>query len=226
MDITAYDTRFPDEPRAGSPLLVLLHGRGSHEGDLVGLGPSLARGAVIVAPRAPFPGEPWGYGPGWAWYRIEPGFRVAPDTMETSLAALDAFLGHIRLELPVRVGPVILGGFSQGGTVSQAYALSRPGSVSLVLNFSGFLAEDPRTPLTPEAVSGTEFFWGHGKLDPAVPFDLARIGRARLREVGARLEARDYQIGHWIDPVELEDAARWLERGLSELEDDRSVQSG
>ena len=215
MEITEYDSRIPDYVTDGAPLVVLLHGRGSHEGDLRGLGPSLLDGAVVVTPRAPFLAEPWGYGPGWAWYRIQPGFQIAMDTLATSLSALDHFLHEITNDLPVTTGALVLGGFSQGGTVSQAYALRNPGAAPLVLNFSGFLADDPAVPVTEASVEGTRFFWGHGTLDPAVPFELAHQGRERLQRVGAELEARDYRIGHWIDPEELLDARRWVGDALA-----------
>ncbi len=214
MEIKEYDSQIPHDVTDGAPLVVLLHGRGSHEGDLVELGPSLLDGAVVVTPRAPFPAEPWGYGPGWAWYRIDPGFQIAADTLIPSLIALDDFLQRIATELPVETGPLVLGGFSQGGTVSQAYSVRNPGKAPLVVNFSGFLADDPAISVTEVTVAGTRFFWGHGVHDPAVPFELALRGRERLRSVGAELEARDYRIGHWIDAEELRDARRWVEQAL------------
>ena len=97
----------------------------------------------------------------------------------------------------------------------MAYALTHPGRVAAVLNFSGFLASHPRVRLAPDAAAGTRFFWGHGTRDPNIPFALAERGRALLLGAGAVLEARDYPIGHWIDPMELQDAMRWLEAALA-----------
>lgn len=98
--------------------------------------------------------------------------------------------------------------------MSLAYALRYPGAVAAVLNFSGFLPDHPRVRVAPETVVGTSFFWGHGTRDPAIPFELAQAGRATLAAAGAQLEARDYPIGHWIDPVELRDAVEFLETVL------------
>ncbi len=61
-----FDHYIPPKVQSGALLIVLLHGRGSDKDDLMGLLPGLPAGAIIVAPRAPFPGAPWGYGPGWA----------------------------------------------------------------------------------------------------------------------------------------------------------------
>ncbi len=204
-----YESHVPRDARDGAPLLVLLHGRGSHERDLLGLIPHLPPHLIVVSPRAPHAGAPWGYGPGWAWYRYLGGNRPEPESFAASQRALGDFLSELPGRLPVPPGPLALGGFSQGGTMSVAYALRNPGAVPRVLNFSGFLAEHPSLSVTPETVRGTRFFWGHGTADPNIPWRMGEEGRAALRAAGADLEARDYPIGHWIDPGELADAVRW-----------------
>lgn len=168
---------------------------------------------MLVTPQAPHPGHPWGYGPGWAWYRYVAEDRLVPETLETSLAALHHFLTRLPGLLPVVPGPVFLGGFSQGGTTSLAYALGRPDRVAGVLNFSGFLPAEGIVDLDgPPAVP---IFWGHGRRDPSIPFGLAERGRRRLEEVDAPMRAEDYDTGHWIDPGEMRDAAEWMEEILA-----------
>jgi phospholipase/carboxylesterase len=199
----------PDDARDGTPVLVLLHGRGSSEADLMGLRPHLPADHALVCPRAPFPGAPWGYGPGWAWYRFLGANRPEPESFESSQRELADFLDALPEQLGFSPGRVTLGGFSQGGTMSLAFALRHPGRVAGVLNFSGFLADHPSVRATPESVGGTRFFWGHGTRDPNIPFELALQGRAELSAAGAELSALDYPIGHWIAPEELADAVEW-----------------
>lgn len=206
----SYVEHVPEGATDGAMTIVLLHGRGSHEGDLMGLRAGLPSEAVVVAPRAPFPGAPWGYGPGWAWYRYIGGATPEPDSFETSQRELTGLLEALPRLLPVRPGPIVLGGFSQGGTMSLAHALRHPGSVEMVVNFSGFLADHPSVEASARTVAGTRFFWGHGRQDPAIPFTLAAAGRKALLDAGAKLEARDYEIGHWISPDELEDVSAWI----------------
>jgi phospholipase/carboxylesterase len=213
--ITRFEQVVPPSARDGAPLVVLLHGRGSDRFDLSGLAPHVAPDAVVVTPEAPFPGLPWGYGPGSAWYRFMGRNRPEPESFEASQRALGAFLAELPGRLPVRTGPLVLGGFSQGGTMSVAYALRNPGAAPLVLNFSGFLADHPSVAATAESVRGTRFWWGHGTLDPQIPFALGEEGRAALLAAGADLEARDYEIGHGIDGDEARDARAWLERALA-----------
>jgi len=211
--VLRYDQYIPAGARDGAPLFVLLHGRGSHKGDLMGLQPYLPPSALVVTPEAPFPAAPWGYGTGWAWYRIQSPGVPEPETFRQSQQALAEFLAELPGRLPVRPGPVILGGFSQGGVMSMAYALRNPGAVPMVVNFSGFLAEHPDVEVTPERVKGTRFFWGHGEHDPAIPHALALEGQQRLRAAGADLTFRAYPMGHSISPTELSDMLAWVQQG-------------
>ncbi len=203
----------PGEPAAGATVAVLLHGRGSDMRDLQGLRPHLPDDWVLITPQAPFPGEAWGYGGGGAWYRYREEDRVWEDTLEESLSRLDAFLTELPTLLGVEPGRVVLGGFSQGGTVSMAYALTRPGTVAAALNFSGFLVSGVELDETGAHPPETPIFWGHGVGDPAIPMALAEKGRSRLRRTGARLVALDYRIGHWIVEEEVADAVAMVRDG-------------
>jgi len=192
--------------RAGATVAVLLHGRGSDKHDLQGLRPHLPEDWLLVTPQAPFSGAAWGYGGGGAWYRYRQEDEVWVDTLEESLARLDTFLTELPGLVGFEPGRIVLGGFSQGGTVSLAHAITRPGSVTAALNFSGFLAAAVQLDETGATPPATPLFWGHGLGDPAIPFALAEQGRARLRRAGAKLLVRDYRIGHWIVEEEVRDA--------------------
>ena len=203
-------TRIPDGAGEGTAVVILMHGRGADPTDLLPLGDAFPDDLAVVFPRAPHAGAPWGYGPGWAWYRYEGGDRPEPESFRLAQYALDSLVARLPDILGFRPGPVVPGGFSQGGTMANAYALRHPGAVPAVLNFSGFVASHPDIEVSAAAVADTAFWWGHGTHDPAVPFQLARRGRAVLREAGADLEARDYPMGHGIIPEELDDAVAWL----------------
>ncbi len=201
----------PEGWTAGDGVAVLLHGRGSSEGDLQGLVPFLPSGWALYTPRATFSGLPWGYGPGWAWYRYVAEDRVDEGTLEESLARLDGVLEALPGILGGTPGIRVLGGFSQGGTTSLAWALTRPGRVDGVVNLSGFL---PRATAVTEALAHARdlpVFWGHGAMDPAIPFALGHRGRAALQEAGARVEAVDHPGGHTITPQEARALQAWLE---------------
>jgi phospholipase/carboxylesterase len=136
---------------------------------------------------------------------------VEGKSLFSSLEALDAFLPSLEETLSLRPGPLVIGGFSQGGSTSLAYALTRPGSVAGVVVLSGFLVSTEVLGNGPELLGKTPVFWAHGTRDPAVPFQLALQGRNRLIDAGIRLEARDYPMGHWVTPQEVSDLRSWLE---------------
>ena len=204
-----YDVVAAGEPADGT-VLVLLHGRGADGGDLRPLASQFPRSWTTVLPNAPHPAGPWGYGPGYAWYRYLGGNVPEPESFRRSLSELDTLLAALPEAVGFAPARVVLGGFSQGGTVSMAYLLTRPGRVSHALNFSGFLADHPDVQVHPATASGVHVFWGHGFSDANIPFSFAESGRAVLEGAGAVLEARDYPIGHWIDPLEVAHAVAFV----------------
>jgi len=201
----------PADAGTGATVAVLLHGRGSDRHDLQGLRPQLPADWLLVTPQAPFAAAAWGYGGGGAWYRYREEDRLYVETLEESLAKLDAFYAELPGLLGFEPGRLVIGGFSQGGTVSLAYALSRPGAVAAALNLSGFLPSSVELDESGATPPTTPLFWGHGIGDPAIPFALAERGRSRLHRAGARLVARDYRIGHWIVPEEVQEAVAMVE---------------
>jgi len=211
--VLIHDIGRPSEPRDGAPVAVLLHGRGSHRGDLQAVRPLLPDSWFLVTPQGPHPGHPWGYGPGWAWYRYRGDDEVDAASLEQSMRTVDSFLAELPARLGVRPGPIALGGFSQGGTLAMVYGLSRPGRVGCVLNFSGFLPRHFDVPFCALSPTTPAIFWAHGLRDPNIPHGLAVRGRTRLLDAGVRLEARDYDIGHWIAPEVVSDALAFATDG-------------
>lgn len=206
-----YESFIPADVQEGAPVWVLLHGRGSNKEDLQGLAPYLPAGSIVLTPEAPFTGLQWGYGPGWAWYQFQGRNRPEPDSFEQSQQALGEFLAAVPSLLPVQPGRIILGGFSQGGVMSMAYALRHPGTIGHVVNFSGFLPDHPSVQVTPETVKGTRLFWGHGTADQMITHALASEGRGLLAAAGADLTAKDYRMGHQISGEEIGDLLAWLQ---------------
>lgn len=194
-----------------APALVLLHGRGSDERDLFPLGRMLHPEATIVSVRAPFPAAPWGYGPGYAWYRYIGGTTPEPESFEWGQRSLTAFLQTLPERFGGLKGGIVLGGFSQGGTTALGQLLRHPGSVKGVMVCSGFLADHPTVAATPATVGDTPIFWGHGTADQAIPHRLGNEGQDALRAAGARLTAHSYEgMGHTIGSAEVGDMKAWL----------------
>lgn len=209
-----YVVHRPAAARDGATLAVLLHGRGSDMNDLQSVAPTLPENWVVVTPRAPHEGRPWGYGTGWAWYRYVAEDRMVIEPFSESLDHLDTFLDLLPGRLGIQPARIVLGGFSQGGTMSLAYALTRPGVVDTAWNLSGFLAGHLDIGALGAGPESTPAYWGHGLHDPAIPHPLAVRGRDRLRRTNMPLVAEDFQIGHWIVPEEIEAAVKLAEDGF------------
>jgi phospholipase/carboxylesterase len=205
-----YQISLPSGDTDIGTVAVLLHGRGSHEGDLQALRPLLPGEWALLTPQAPHAAGAWGYGPGWAWYRYVSEDHVEEEGLLASLESLDGFIEQLPEILGAEPNRVLLGGFSQGGTASMVYALTRPGRINGVLNFSGFLANSELLPLQDAGPEAAPVFWGHGTQDPNIPHRLAVRGRRKLAAAGIRVTARDYSIGHWIEAEEVADAVHFV----------------
>src|SRR5688572_8809775 len=141
-----------------------MHGRGADRFDLLGLRKRFPADWTVISPEAPFPAAPWGYGPGSAWYRFLGRNRPEQESFSRSLDEVNALIAALPEMLGQKPRRIALGGFSQGGTLSIAYSIVYPRSVSDVINFSGFLADHPRVRVTADTVAGTRYFWGHGRV--------------------------------------------------------------
>jgi phospholipase/carboxylesterase len=133
------------------------------------------------------------------------------ESLASSLMALEDFLDALPEKVGFEPGPLVLGGFSQGGTTSLAFGVTRPGRVAGLVVLSGFLPNEESLPEDPAALSDTPIFWAHGTQDPAVPFSLAVAGRRRLQAAGIAAATRDYPIGHWVTPGEMKDLKEWMQ---------------
>jgi phospholipase/carboxylesterase len=201
-----------ERPAAGEPagLLVLHHGRGTDERDLLGLADILdpAQRLHVVTPRGPLslPGSP-----GYHWYLV---LRVGFPDYDTFHAAYRA-LADLHDELWERTGlapeRTVLGGFSMGSVMSYALAFGadRP-AVAGVLAFSGFIPTVDGWQPQLAGRESTRVFIGHGRRDPIMDVEFARKARELLEAGGLEVTYREFELGHQVDPDHLRSAAEWL----------------
>jgi phospholipase/carboxylesterase len=191
--------------------VVLLHGFGADERDLLGLAPDLGEDLAYVAVRAPF-AVPWG---GYAWYPM-----AAPPSPDRAMAAPDettafrsavARVAELLQALPARCGldpgRTVLAGFSQGAAVTAGVLAHGTPELAGYAILSGYL--HPAAAL-PAALTGRPVFIGHGDQDDLLPVGLARAARDRLQQLGAQVTYREYPTGHSLCPEELADLQAWL----------------
>jgi phospholipase/carboxylesterase len=198
---------------AGEPagLLVLHHGRGADDHDLLGLGDVLdpERRLHVVTPRAPLTLPGW---PGYHWYVVPRVGYPDPDTFHASFAAL----ADLHDELWERVGltpaQTVLGGFSMGSVMSYSLALAgdRPAPAG-ILAFSGFVPTvEGWEPHLADRTT-TRAFVAHGRNDPIMAVEFGRRARELLEAGGLEVTYLESDVGHSIDPAHVPAAVEWLE---------------
>jgi phospholipase/carboxylesterase len=187
---------------AGRRPLVLLHGTGGSEDDLLPLGRMVAPGAALLSPR----GKVLENGMPRFFRRLAEGVFDEED-VRWRAAELAAFVADAAtqygLEKPIAFG------FSNGANMAAALLLLHPGALAgaVLLRPMAPLAEPPEADLT-----GTKVLALSGSMDPMVPpGSVARLAAALARG-GAEVEERVLPAGHAISQADLSLAATWLDR--------------
>ena len=208
LDALAYRTRPPGAAPEGA--LVLLHGRGTDELDLVSLLDELDPGARLfgVTPRAPLALPPGGR----HWYRV---MRVGfpdPETFWSSYRVLEEWLAALPGLTGVPYERTVLGGFSMGAVMSYALGLGagRPAPAG-VMALSGFIPTVEGFELDPTPPAGFRVATVHGVHDGVIPVELARAARPRLEAADGDLLYRESPAGHTVDPALLPLLREWLD---------------
>lgn len=191
------------------PLIVLMHGAGADEKDMIGLWKQLPPQFVVVSPRAPFGGN----GGGWRWYRKGP---TQDQDIAVSRKIVDLVVDNAVKRFEADPGQVFIGGFSQGGVMTYEMALHEPGRFRGAVVMSGSLfpsalAGDPSEP------NATPFFIAHGTGDATIPFTSAEIARAKLKVRGMNVTFKPFpDMAHTVGEGEMAAVDAWLAALLKE----------
>lgn len=200
--------RVSDELRT-RPLLVLLHGYGSFEGDLIGLASMLPEGFVCASLRAPIllgPPIVNGYG----WYEITtPGSPDLP-ALQASTTAVLTWLDRLDASVPGGLGEIALMGFSQGGAMVTMLMRSRPERFAAGVVCSGFSVEMDAAGDAALAANRPPVFWGRDEHDPIIPQVAIDRTKLWLPEHSTLIEKLYPGIEHSISREELGDIAEFL----------------
>lgn len=204
IDADAVLWRDGADGRPGSDLLVVMHGIGSHEGDLFGLAPFLPDRLTIAALRAPLQ-----YGPGFAWYAAGSQMSTDSTLIDASARGVLAWLDGLGDEFR----SVSLLGFSQGGAMTLQLLRHAPARFAAVVQLSGFsfagtaagdgalAAAEPRVPA----------FQAYGSADEMIAREATNRTVEWMR-AHTDVELHEYAMGHSIVQDELQDVVAFLDR--------------
>jgi phospholipase/carboxylesterase len=203
------------------PVLVVLHGYGTDEYDLLPIAEQIGGQFLIISFQAPIE-RPNG---GHAWYDlIQTENGIIPDDLtrheseEMLIAALPKIIEHEGGD----ASRVVLMGFSQGAAVIYSllivYDLKNYGITPIAsINLSGYIPRDileaiseKRFDAHDRSSAGFPFFISHGEFDDLIPMQALGEAEKLLGKQGADVTARMYPVGHGVMPETVEDIISWM----------------
>ncbi|MEV0186234.1 hypothetical protein AB0I54_44490 [Streptomyces sp. NPDC050625] len=187
---------------AKDPLVVLLHGRGSRESEIISLADALPSGLSYAAVRAPIAEHG-----GFAWFANRGIGRPVPASLR---ATMDWFREWLD-EVSPSGRPVLLVGFSGGAAFAGGLLLDDPARFAGAAILYGTLPFEAGVPTDPARLAGVPVFVAHGTHDQVIPRDLLdRTWHYLTVESGAPAIARQDPVGHGIASDALAALAGWL----------------
>lgn len=185
------------------PLVVLLHGRGSNEKDIIGLADHLPEGPAYAAVRAPI-----AEGGGYAWFANRGIGRPTAESLAENMAWFRTWLDAV-----APAGrPVVLVGFSGGAAFAGGLLLADPQRFAGTAILYGTLPFDAGVPVTPARLAGVPVFVAHGEQDRVIPGELLQRTWDYLNgDSAASVHARRDPGGHGITGLTLAALGEWIE---------------
>lgn len=190
-----------DDPRT----LLLLHGTGGDENDLVHLGQMLAPDAGLLSPR----GNVLENGAARFFRRLAEGVFDIED-LHARTKDLVAFVDAAAAQYGFDASKVVAVGFSNGANIAGSMLLSQPRVLSGAVLFRPMV---PFVPDAPQSLDGKRVYIGAAENDPIVsrrhPERLAEM----LRVLGADVTLNWQPAGHALTRADVSSAYDWLEAG-------------
>ena len=200
----------PGEDESG-PTLLLLHGTGGNEEDLIPLGQELAPGAAILSPR----GKVSEYGAPRFFRRLAEGVFDHEDLLFRT-HELAEFVEVASKEYGFDPSKVVDAGYSNGANIAASTILLHPGLLRAAVLFRAMVPFEPE--VTPD-LSGMPVFMASARRDQMIPPDNSQRLADILGEAGADVDLRWRNTGHGLTYEEIDEAKDWLSTTLPKLSD-------
>jgi len=187
---------------ANAPVLLLLHGTGGTENDLLQLGRSLLPKAALLSPR----GKTLENGMPRFFRRLAEGVFDEADLIARTHELAD-FISAAVKEYALESRKIIALGYSNGANIAASMLLLRPEVLA------GTVLLRSMTPLVPEklpTLDGVPIFMASGTHDPIVPTQTVENLAAMFRKAGADMDLRWAEAGHQLTSPELAQVQQWL----------------
>ena len=196
----------PGEREGSGVTLLLLHGTGGNEDDLIPLGQQLLPGAAILSPR----GKVSEHGAPRFFRRLAEGVFDHEDLLFRTHELAD-FVDQAADQYAFDRQKLVAVGYSNGANIAASLMLLHPGLLRAAVLLRAMVPFEPEQ--TPD-LSGMPVFLAAGRRDTMIAPDNTERLAAILGETGADLDVRWKNVGHPLTYEELEEARDWLSRVL------------
>jgi phospholipase/carboxylesterase/glyoxalase family protein len=190
--------------QGGPDTLLLLHGTGGDEHDLLALGRELAPGASLLSPRG---NVLEGAMPRFFKRLAEGVFDLAD--LERRTRDLAAFVREAAESYDFDLDRITAVGFSNGANIAASVLLRDPGLLRRAVLFRAMV---PFEPEQPPRLKGASVYIGAGRLDPIIPQANVERLAAILRDGGAAVTLDWQPAGHGLTKADVDNARDWLEK--------------
>lgn len=203
MSLAAYAHLFLPGADAAAPPLLLLHGTGGDEHDLVPLGRELSAGSALLAPR----GDVLEQGARRFFRRFAEGVFDLDDVRRRARALAD-FVAAAAVHYRFDAARLVAVGFSNGANMAAALLQFRPEALAGAVLFRAMVVLDE--PAAAGSLTGKRVLLVNGTRDPVVPGDHPPRLAALLRAGGAEVTVQMHSAGHGLVPEDIAAAKTWL----------------
>jgi len=189
-------------PGTSNRSLLLLHGTGGNERDLIPLGRELDPDAALLSPR----GKVLENGMPRFFRRLAEGIFDLEDLKYRTNELAD-FVAAAAQHYGFAADNVVAVGYSNGANIAASMLLLRPEILSAAILFRAMV---PLIPDTPPNLSAVRVWIGAGMNDPIIPTSETKRLAELLRNAGTDVTMRFFQAGHELTPADVEAAREWL----------------
>jgi phospholipase/carboxylesterase len=192
----------PAEDSGSGETLIVLHGTGGDENDLIGIGKAVAPGAAIVSPR----GNVLENGAPRFFRRIAEGV-FDPKEVRSRAEELARFIRAAVITYRLDPARVFALGYSNGANVAATVMFVEPGILQGAILFRPMLVYEPATK---NDLAGSAVFISAGRMDPIVPTASVERLVELFESASAEVTLKWQLVGHNLVPSEVSEAADWL----------------
>jgi len=205
----AYQIHLPEgmEPGMKYPALFTLHGKGSNEGNMIGLTSPLEDRFITIHIRGDLL-----LGAGYQYYELKSLGNPLRESFDRSVEQLEAFIAYASEQYPVDTERRYLLGFSQGAILSLTLAHTMGSALRGIVALNGYIPQFVKTEYNVQSMRDVSVFVSHGEFDSVFPIRIGHETAQYMGSVTSRLTFKTYPADHGVTPENMADYVSWLKQ--------------